>query len=183
MGCVGPWVEKDCCFPRGRLWRWKVKRGPDGLLDKEIGITRSRGLFCIIRSRGLSVQLAPGRRGRLPHTILCPLSVLGDAATYQGPLNGASLTVMGGGLLCLGCKSQEKRGKSHTYNPKTARFKKKAKERSLRGSGQHQHRSPSDEEEEDESVPASYHTVSLQVSQDVSIAWISSSPFPAVGCP
>ncbi|XP_054838203.1 Golgi-specific brefeldin A-resistance guanine nucleotide exchange factor 1 isoform X2 [Eublepharis macularius] len=66
-----------------------------------------------------------------------------------------------------GCKSQEKRGKSHKYDPKTARFKKKAKERHSRGSSQHQHRSPSDEEEEDESVPASYHTVSLQVSQDL----------------
>ncbi|XP_015279786.1 PREDICTED: Golgi-specific brefeldin A-resistance guanine nucleotide exchange factor 1 isoform X2 [Gekko japonicus] len=62
-----------------------------------------------------------------------------------------------------GCKSQEKRGKSHKYDPKTARFKKKAKERPLRGSSQHQHRFPSDEEEEDESVPASYHTVSLQL--------------------
>ncbi|XP_077207241.1 Golgi-specific brefeldin A-resistance guanine nucleotide exchange factor 1 isoform X3 [Paroedura picta] len=63
-----------------------------------------------------------------------------------------------------GCKSQEKRGKSHKYDPKTARFKKKAKERPLRGSSQHQHRFPSDgEDEEDESIPASYHTVSLQL--------------------
>ncbi|XP_060096950.1 Golgi-specific brefeldin A-resistance guanine nucleotide exchange factor 1 [Heteronotia binoei] len=66
-----------------------------------------------------------------------------------------------------GCKSQEKRGKSHKYDPKTARFKKKAKERPLRGFSQHQHRSLSEEEEEDESIPASYHTVSLQVSQDL----------------
>ncbi|XP_044276109.1 Golgi-specific brefeldin A-resistance guanine nucleotide exchange factor 1 isoform X3 [Varanus komodoensis] len=67
-----------------------------------------------------------------------------------------------------GCKSQEKRGKSHKYDPKLARFKKKAKESSLRHlrvSAQHQpqHRSPSEDEDEDESVPASYHTVSLQL--------------------
>ncbi|XP_053163376.1 Golgi-specific brefeldin A-resistance guanine nucleotide exchange factor 1 isoform X3 [Hemicordylus capensis] len=69
-----------------------------------------------------------------------------------------------------GCKSQEKRGKSHKYDPKSARFKKKTKESSLRHSrptSQHQHRSPSDEDDDDESVPASYHTVSLQVSQDL----------------
>ncbi|KAH0624366.1 hypothetical protein JD844_031764 [Phrynosoma platyrhinos] len=69
-----------------------------------------------------------------------------------------------------GCKSQEKRGKSHKYDSKSARFKKKSKEsslRHLRASSQHQHRSPSEDEDEDESVPASYHTVSLQVSQDL----------------
>ncbi|XP_077786805.1 Golgi-specific brefeldin A-resistance guanine nucleotide exchange factor 1 isoform X2 [Podarcis muralis] len=69
-----------------------------------------------------------------------------------------------------GCKSQEKRGKSHKYDPKSTRFKKKAKEsslRHLRASSQHQHRSASDEDDEDESIPASYHTVSLQVSQDL----------------
>ncbi|XP_062989290.1 Golgi-specific brefeldin A-resistance guanine nucleotide exchange factor 1 isoform X3 [Elgaria multicarinata webbii] len=69
-----------------------------------------------------------------------------------------------------GCKSQEKRGKTHKYDPKSTRFKKKAKEsslRHLRASSQHQHRSPSEDEDDDESVPASYHTVSLQVSQDL----------------
>nr|XP_020646816.1 Golgi-specific brefeldin A-resistance guanine nucleotide exchange factor 1 isoform X1 [Pogona vitticeps] len=69
-----------------------------------------------------------------------------------------------------GCKSQEKRGKSHKYDPKSTRFKKKAKENSHRHSrvsSQHQHRSPDEDEDEDESVPASYHTVSLQVSQDL----------------
>lgn len=79
----------------------------------------------------------------------------------------------------IGCKSQEKRGKNHKYDSKSARFKKKAKENSLRHfktSSQHQHRSTSEDEDEDESVPASYHTVSLQVSQDVSIAMIFSSP-------
>uniref|UniRef100_A0A8D0H5T6 Golgi-specific brefeldin A-resistance guanine nucleotide exchange factor 1 n=1 Tax=Sphenodon punctatus TaxID=8508 RepID=A0A8D0H5T6_SPHPU len=68
-----------------------------------------------------------------------------------------------------GSKSQEKRGKSHKYDTKSNRFKKKPKENSLRrsrASSQHQSRSHSDEEE-DESVPASYHTVSLQVSQDL----------------
>ncbi|XP_042312385.1 Golgi-specific brefeldin A-resistance guanine nucleotide exchange factor 1 isoform X3 [Sceloporus undulatus] len=65
-----------------------------------------------------------------------------------------------------GCKSQEKRGKSHQYDSKPTRFKKKSKESSLRhmrASSQHQHRSPSEDEDEDESVPASYHTVSLQL--------------------
>ncbi|XP_062989291.1 Golgi-specific brefeldin A-resistance guanine nucleotide exchange factor 1 isoform X4 [Elgaria multicarinata webbii] len=65
-----------------------------------------------------------------------------------------------------GCKSQEKRGKTHKYDPKSTRFKKKAKEsslRHLRASSQHQHRSPSEDEDDDESVPASYHTVSLQL--------------------
>ncbi|XP_039215978.1 Golgi-specific brefeldin A-resistance guanine nucleotide exchange factor 1 isoform X3 [Crotalus tigris] len=65
-----------------------------------------------------------------------------------------------------GCKSQEKRGKNHKYDSKSTRFKKKAKENSLRHfktSGQHQHRSTSEDEDEDESVPASYHTVSLQL--------------------
>ncbi|XP_074814623.1 Golgi-specific brefeldin A-resistance guanine nucleotide exchange factor 1 isoform X6 [Natator depressus] len=68
-----------------------------------------------------------------------------------------------------GYKSQEKRVKSHKYDGKSNRFKKKPKENSLRrsrASSQHQSHSHSDEEE-DESVPASYHTVSLQVSQDL----------------
>ncbi|XP_075790650.1 Golgi-specific brefeldin A-resistance guanine nucleotide exchange factor 1 isoform X3 [Pelodiscus sinensis] len=65
-----------------------------------------------------------------------------------------------------GYKSQEKRAKSHKYEGKSGRFKKKPKERRSRAASQHQSHSPSDEEE-DESVPASYHTVSLQVSQDL----------------
>ncbi|XP_019411354.1 PREDICTED: Golgi-specific brefeldin A-resistance guanine nucleotide exchange factor 1 isoform X1 [Crocodylus porosus] len=68
-----------------------------------------------------------------------------------------------------GYKSQEKRGKSHKYDSKSNRFKKKPKENStrrLRVSSQHQSHAHSDEEE-DESIPASYHTVSLQVSQDL----------------
>lgn len=80
----------------------------------------------------------------------------------------------------LGYKSQEKRGKSHRYDSKSGRLKKKPKENSTRRSrvlSQHQAHTHSDEDE-DESIPASYHTVSLQVSQDVSIARISSSPFP-----
>ncbi|XP_068114035.1 Golgi-specific brefeldin A-resistance guanine nucleotide exchange factor 1 isoform X3 [Hyperolius riggenbachi] len=70
-----------------------------------------------------------------------------------------------------GCKSQEKRAKSHKYDSKASRFKKKTKEkenalRRSRVSNQRQYRSHSDDEE-DESVPASYHTVSLQVSHDL----------------
>uniref|UniRef100_A0A8C8RIG0 Golgi-specific brefeldin A-resistance guanine nucleotide exchange factor 1 n=1 Tax=Pelusios castaneus TaxID=367368 RepID=A0A8C8RIG0_9SAUR len=64
-----------------------------------------------------------------------------------------------------GYKSQEKRTKSHKYDSKASRFKKKPKESSLRrsrASSQHQSHSHSDEED-DESVPASYHTVSLQL--------------------
>lgn len=83
----------------------------------------------------------------------------------------------------LGYKSQEKRGKSHRYDSKSSRLKKKPKESSTRRSrvlSQHQAHTHSDEDE-DESIPASYHTVSLQVSQDVSIARISSSPFPYSG--
>lgn len=83
----------------------------------------------------------------------------------------------------LGYKSQEKRGKSHRYDSKSSRLKKKPKESSTRRSRvltQHQAHTHSDEDE-DETIPASYHTVSLQVSQDVSIARISSSPFPYLG--
>nr|XP_009669649.1 PREDICTED: golgi-specific brefeldin A-resistance guanine nucleotide exchange factor 1 [Struthio camelus australis] len=62
-----------------------------------------------------------------------------------------------------GYKSQEKRGKSHRYDSKSSRLKKKPKESSMRrsrASSQHQaHR----EEDEEESSPASYHTVSLQL--------------------
>ncbi|EDL41982.1 golgi-specific brefeldin A-resistance factor 1 [Mus musculus] len=70
-----------------------------------------------------------------------------------------------------GCKSQDKRSKSHKYDSKGNRFKKKPKEGSMlrrpRGSNQHATRGGHSDEEEDEGVPASYHTVSLQVSQDV----------------
>ncbi|XP_053547934.1 Golgi-specific brefeldin A-resistance guanine nucleotide exchange factor 1 isoform X3 [Bombina bombina] len=65
------------------------------------------------------------------------------------------------------CKSHEKRGKGHKYDSKSNRFKKKTKEkentiRRSKVSNQRQYRSHSDDEE-DESVPASYHTVSLQL--------------------
>ncbi|XP_052616497.1 Golgi-specific brefeldin A-resistance guanine nucleotide exchange factor 1 isoform X6 [Peromyscus californicus insignis] len=70
-----------------------------------------------------------------------------------------------------GCKSQDKRGKSHKYDSKGNRFKKKPKEGSMlrrpRTSNQHATRGGHSDEEEDEGVPASYHTVSLQVSQDL----------------
>ncbi|XP_021254671.1 Golgi-specific brefeldin A-resistance guanine nucleotide exchange factor 1 isoform X1 [Numida meleagris] len=68
-----------------------------------------------------------------------------------------------------GSKSQEKRGKSHRHDSKSSRLKKKPKESSTRRSrvlSQHQTHTHSDEDE-DESIPASYHTVSLQVSQDL----------------
>uniref|UniRef100_A0A8C9FEX9 Golgi-specific brefeldin A-resistance guanine nucleotide exchange factor 1 n=1 Tax=Pavo cristatus TaxID=9049 RepID=A0A8C9FEX9_PAVCR len=68
-----------------------------------------------------------------------------------------------------GSKSQEKRGKSHRHDSKSSRLKKKPKESSTRRSrvlSQHQAHTHSDEDE-DESIPASYHTVSLQVSQDL----------------
>ncbi|KAL1787913.1 Golgi-specific brefeldin A-resistance guanine nucleotide exchange factor 1 isoform X2 [Sigmodon hispidus] len=66
-----------------------------------------------------------------------------------------------------GCKSQDKRGKSHKYDSKGNRFKKKPKEGSMlrrpRISNQHATRGGHSDEEEDEGVPASYHTVSLQL--------------------
>lgn len=84
-------------------------------------------------------------------------------------------------IVCVfkGYKSQDKRSKSHKYDNKASRFKKKSKEkentlRRSRVSNQRQYRSHSDDEE-DETVPASYHTVSLQVSHDVSMAGLSSS--------
>ncbi|KAL2769359.1 Golgi-specific brefeldin A-resistance guanine nucleotide exchange factor 1 isoform 6 [Daubentonia madagascariensis] len=70
-----------------------------------------------------------------------------------------------------GCKSQEKRGKGHKYDSKGNRFKKKCKEGSMlrrpRTSSQHTARGGHSDDDEDEGVPASYHTVSLQVSQDL----------------
>ncbi|XP_065750357.1 Golgi-specific brefeldin A-resistance guanine nucleotide exchange factor 1 isoform X13 [Phocoena phocoena] len=66
-----------------------------------------------------------------------------------------------------GCKSQEKRGKSHKYDSKGNRFKKKSKEGSMlrrpRTSSQHATRGGHSDDDEDEGVPASYHTVSLQL--------------------
>ncbi|XP_028628551.1 Golgi-specific brefeldin A-resistance guanine nucleotide exchange factor 1 isoform X8 [Grammomys surdaster] len=66
-----------------------------------------------------------------------------------------------------GCKSQDKRSKSHKYDSKGSRFKKKPKEGSMlrrpRASNQHATRGGHSDEEEDEGVPASYHTVSLQL--------------------
>ncbi|XP_032137324.1 Golgi-specific brefeldin A-resistance guanine nucleotide exchange factor 1 isoform X5 [Sapajus apella] len=66
-----------------------------------------------------------------------------------------------------GCKSQEKRSKSHKYDSKGNRFKKKSKEGSVlrrpRTSSQHASRGGQSDDDEDEGVPASYHTVSLQL--------------------
>ncbi|XP_028936567.1 Golgi-specific brefeldin A-resistance guanine nucleotide exchange factor 1 isoform X2 [Ornithorhynchus anatinus] len=65
-----------------------------------------------------------------------------------------------------GCKSQEKRSKGHKYDSRAGRFRKKTKEgaapRRSRAPSQHAAHGHSDEEEE-EGVPASYHTVSLQL--------------------
>ncbi|XP_064125457.1 Golgi-specific brefeldin A-resistance guanine nucleotide exchange factor 1 isoform X9 [Loxodonta africana] len=66
-----------------------------------------------------------------------------------------------------GSKSQEKRNKSHKYDSKGNRFKKKSKEGSVlrrpRASSQHATRGGHSDDDEDEGVPASYHTVSLQL--------------------
>ncbi|XP_036402027.1 Golgi-specific brefeldin A-resistance guanine nucleotide exchange factor 1 isoform X1 [Megalops cyprinoides] len=69
-----------------------------------------------------------------------------------------------------GYRSHEKK-KSHKYDSKANRLRKKPREkegvaRRAKASSQRPSRSHSDEEE-DEGVPASYHTVSLQVSQDL----------------
>ncbi|XP_078499344.1 Golgi-specific brefeldin A-resistance guanine nucleotide exchange factor 1 isoform X2 [Lissotriton helveticus] len=66
-----------------------------------------------------------------------------------------------------GNKSQEKRQRNQKYDSKSNRFKKKAKDKEVvvrhsSASYQRQSRSHS-EDEEDETVPASYHTVSLQL--------------------
>lgn len=47
-----------------------------------------------------------------------------------------------------------------------------------RTSSQHAPRGGHSDDDEDEGVPASYHTVSLQVSHDVSMAPFTSSPLP-----
>ncbi|XP_069741695.1 Golgi-specific brefeldin A-resistance guanine nucleotide exchange factor 1 isoform X1 [Narcine bancroftii] len=69
-----------------------------------------------------------------------------------------------------GYKSHERKSKTYKFD-KSNRLKKKQKEKesSMKGSKTLSHRpskSQSDEDEDD-SVPASYHTVSLQVSQDL----------------
>ena len=80
-------------------------------------------------------------------------------------------------LLSSGYRNHDKK-KSHKYDSSKYRLRKKAGGREKEGGGgtrrggsrassQRPSRSHSDDEE-DEGVPASYHTVSLQVSQDVS---------------
>ncbi|XP_039609053.1 Golgi-specific brefeldin A-resistance guanine nucleotide exchange factor 1 isoform X2 [Polypterus senegalus] len=70
-----------------------------------------------------------------------------------------------------GYKTHEKKTKSHKYDSKSNRFRKKPKDKEgsskrTRPLSQRPYRSHSDDEE-DEGIPASYHTVSLQVSQDL----------------
>lgn len=83
------------------------------------------------------------------------------------------------GCVCSGYRNHDKK-KSHKYDSSKARLRKKVGGRDKEGgsgtrrgggraSSQRPSRSHSDDEE-DEGVPASYHTVSLQVSQDVSTA-------------
>ncbi|KAJ8418284.1 hypothetical protein AAFF_G00139930 [Aldrovandia affinis] len=69
-----------------------------------------------------------------------------------------------------GYRTHEKK-KSHKYDSKSSRLRRKPREkdgatRRAKASSQRLSRSHSDDEE-DEGVPASYHTVSLQVSQDL----------------
>uniref|UniRef100_A0AAR2LYC9 Golgi-specific brefeldin A-resistance guanine nucleotide exchange factor 1 n=1 Tax=Pygocentrus nattereri TaxID=42514 RepID=A0AAR2LYC9_PYGNA len=69
-----------------------------------------------------------------------------------------------------GYRTHEKK-KSHKYDSKSSRLRKKPREkegvsRRTKPTSQRPSRSHSDDEE-DEGVPASYHTVSLQVSQDL----------------
>ncbi len=79
--------------------------------------------------------------------------------------------------MCSGYRNHDKK-KTHKYDSSKSRMRKKAGGREKEGAGglrrggsrassQRPSRSHSDDEE-DEGVPASYHTVSLQVSQDVS---------------
>lgn len=78
-----------------------------------------------------------------------------------------------------GYRTHEKK-KSHKYDSKSSRLRKKPREkegtsRRTKASSQRPARSHSDDEE-DEGVPASYHTVSFQVSLDVSTTALSLIP-------
>lgn len=78
-----------------------------------------------------------------------------------------------------GYRTHEKK-KSHKYDSKSSRLRKKPREkegasRRAKTSSQRPARSHSDDEE-DEGVPASYHTVSFQVSLDVSTMALSLIP-------
>lgn len=78
-----------------------------------------------------------------------------------------------------GYRTHEKK-KSHKYDSKSSRLRKKPREkdgasRRAKPSSQRLARSHSDDEE-DEGVPASYHTVSFQVSLDVSTTALSLIP-------
>ncbi|XP_067876505.1 Golgi-specific brefeldin A-resistance guanine nucleotide exchange factor 1 isoform X3 [Heterodontus francisci] len=67
-----------------------------------------------------------------------------------------------------GYKTHERKSKTYKFD-KSSRLKKKQKESSMKRSKTFNHR-PSrshSDDDEDDSVPASYHTVSLQVSQDL----------------
>ncbi|XP_072347507.1 Golgi-specific brefeldin A-resistance guanine nucleotide exchange factor 1 isoform X4 [Scyliorhinus torazame] len=67
-----------------------------------------------------------------------------------------------------GYKTHERKSKTYKFD-KSSRLKKKQKENSMKRSKTFSHR-PSrshSDDDEDDSVPASYHTVSLQVSQDL----------------
>lgn len=87
-----------------------------------------------------------------------------------------------------GYRNHDKK-KSHKYDTSKSRMRKKAggREKDSAGSvrrsssrtfSQRPSRSYSDDEE-DEGVPASYHTVSLQVSQDVSTTALFTLPCPS----
>lgn len=80
-------------------------------------------------------------------------------------------------LTCLGYRNHDKK-KCHKYDSSKTRIRKKAGGRekevgggTRRGGSRGNSQRPScthSDDEEDEGIPASYHTVSLQVSQDVS---------------
>lgn len=80
-------------------------------------------------------------------------------------------------LTCLGYRNHDKK-KCHKYDSSKTRMRKKAGGRekevgggTRRGGSRGNSQRPScthSDDEEDEGIPASYHTVSLQVSQDVS---------------
>lgn len=80
-------------------------------------------------------------------------------------------------IIYSGYRSHDKK-KSHKYDSSRSRLRKKMAGRekeagggTKRGGGRPMSQRPSrchSDDEEDEGVPASYHTVSLQVSQDVS---------------
>lgn len=105
------------------------------------------------------------------------VSVHGSRAIYRDTQPHAYISICICLLTCLGYRNHDKK-KCHKYDSSKIRMRKKAGGRekevgggTRRGGSRGNSQRPScthSDDEEDEGIPASYHTVSLQVSQDVS---------------